>query len=399
MTPTLRRWLHRILSLFVLWGAPSLTSPSSALGLLGLAVAELAALVWLFWAVVWLAPPGGWLFARRRQWTMAFAILAGGWLLLATGLALVPAGPTQAMRRAVAAQSGSMSPSAQDLELGWAPISPPDVVGSRLQRVDPKRPRVLLIGDSIIYGPDLADAQVATGFAEQALPGWQVLNGAVSGWSIEQYFLYLDRVIDASKPRAIVVGLFMGNDLQLTGREFSPWGHSKPLWALRGGRLASVAQHRQCLDTLSQSVLFRPLWRDQHRTARAVATICDAQHLGRGELEVAVGAMFRHMEDAAVRAGAQIYWVLLPSVQEFDPGREADTRYVRQWRTFHRILRAGGHKVWDFFPVLARRPEGVQGLYLEDNSHFTPAGHAVLGQWLGEQLRAALPADATATGR
>ena len=399
MSLTRRRWLHRLLALSVLVLTPTVCPPVALGSLLAVVAVEVAALVWLFWALVWLAPDGTRAHRRRAQWSLAFGTLLTGWLLLTAVLALVPAGPTIEMQRELARRTGTMSASSQDTELGWAPVAPPDVVGSRLQRVDPTKPRVLVMGDSIIYGPKLADNEVATWHAGQKLPGWQVLNAAVSGWSIEQYMLYLRRIIGTVQPKAVVIGLFLGNDLQLTGREFSPWGHSKPLWSLRDGQLQAVGQHRQCLDTLAHSVLFRPLWRDHEATGRAVSAICSGQRLGRGELEAAVSAMFRDMEQTANAAGAQVYWVLLPSLQEFDPRRDGDTRYLRHWRTFHRLLRAGGHKVWDLYPHLVARPGGVDGLYLEDNAHFTPAGHAVVGSWLGDQLQLVLPPEATVTAR
>lgn len=81
-----------------------------------------------------------------------------------------------------------------------------------------------------------------------------MLNLSVSGYSVEQYWLYLRRVLPSTQPKLIMVGVFTGNNLQLTGRELTPWGHGEPLFVVEGAtgsfttppRTASTASRRAC---------------------------------------------------------------------------------------------------------------------------------------------------------
>lgn len=279
------------------------------------------------------------------------------------------------------------SPQMADPELGWSPDAPPDVVGQRLERVDPKRPRVLLMGDSIVYGYGVSDDQHVGRKLEQLLPGHQVLNGAVSGYSIDQYLLLLRRYVPATKPRLIVVGLFTGNDFQMTAREFG-WGNTKPVLRVRDGVLVHTEVAAACIRQLSRSVLMQQLWRSRDLAEQTIQSICKPTRLGRTETEQSIAAMFDAMDRLATENGARILYVLLPVDSELEPYDPDRFLYVSRHPDLWRLLGEHPRERYDFAVDLFAKGADPRGLFQSDHAHLIPEGHVKLAAALAREIDA-----------
>jgi lysophospholipase L1-like esterase len=292
-------------------------------------------------------------------------------------------GPTAQFRREHFIPNSEVQPQQADPEIGWAPTGPPNIVGQRLERLDPSRPQVLMLGDSILYGTNVEAGETAPALMAKAISDHQVVNVSVSGYSVEQYWLYLRRILPAARPKLIMVGVFTGNDLQLTGREFTPWGHSKPLFQVEGGELVRVNAAEDCIDGLSQSLLFRPLWRDRDRALALSHLLCAPRELRLGELERLLQKLFSAIEALGKSAGARVVFVLLPNRWELNLYAPDETFYLSKYRDLKRLLREGGHETLDTYPKLLRLEKAtLDEAFQSDSSHFTPKGHRLLADIL-----------------
>ncbi len=298
---------------------------------------------------------------------------------LGTGVGTRPRGPFPA--------GAPMSPSMADPDLGWAPFCPPDVVGQRLQRVDPSRPRVLLMGDSIVFGYRVSDEEQVGHPLEALLPGHQVLNASVSGYSIDQYLLTLERVVPVVKPKLLILGIFTGNDFQISSREFS-WGNHKPVLRAEGDKLVRADVGGPCIDRLSRSILFRALWRDRELAASTIEAICRPTHLARGEAERAIGAMFDAIDRLAAESGARVLHVLLPVDSEYNTYARDRYLYVSRHLDLWRLLGQRPRERFDFSEDLFRGGDPHAELFFEDHAHLRPPGHELLARALLREIDA-----------
>ncbi len=95
-------------------------------------------------------------------------------------------------------------------------------------------PPLLLVGDSFTHGDELNDAD-AWPTRLQALLGRRVLNGALSGYALDQIVLSAEFRAAGSKPAGIVA-VFVADDLRRSEMK-RVWGAEKPYFQPVGGKL------------------------------------------------------------------------------------------------------------------------------------------------------------------
>lgn len=283
-------------------------------------------------------------------------------------------------------------------EMGHAPILRPgdaergvlleDTVGQRLETVDPSRDQVLFIGDSVVYGWRLDDHQTAAAILDGSLPSLQVINGAVSGYSISQYYLYLKRNLARMKARVVIVGVFAGNDYESTA--MSHWsGHSSPLFVPDGDGLKLWREHTpkfNCVDFLSGSLLFKPLWADLKFAEGLGGTICNARTLAEPEHGEVVRRLFAEIDNLVRSFDARLVYVLLPDRWDFT----TETWYALEKTKYPhlaRLLADGGYEVHWFLDDIEATGEPVESFYLpKDSAHLSAKGHRLLAEALLRRL-------------
>ena len=86
--------------------------------------------------------------------------------------------------------------------------------------------RIAVLGDSFVWGIGVPDEQRLTEQLQMNLPGTEVLNFGVSGYSPVQYFLMLDDVLEFA-PDLVVIVFCLGNDYG-DNVYFMPYGYPKP---------------------------------------------------------------------------------------------------------------------------------------------------------------------------
>ena len=380
--PVKHRWIKLAVALGVAALGVDLFHPRSRFLRFGPPILFVGGLIWAASLLFLANVPEGAALRRRFKSAAATVIMM---LVVILGATMIRLGPTPALQQMNAAVNGGVSAQSEDPELGWAP-SGKGRVGQRLDILDPARDHVLLMGDSIIFGQGLAETEHIGRKLEERLPRFQVLNGSVSGYSVDQYYLYLKRIIDDVKPKAIVVGVFTGNDYQITAREFS-WGTSKPLFTVQDGELQRSNAGASCIDDLSHSLLFRSLWRSRDMAMGTINALCAPRELRRGEVEAVLGKLFDGIDALGARYGVRPLFALLPVRDEYNLFDRERFLYSGKYRDLRRLLVVGKHDFFEPFPAIARaQKESGESLYLEDHAHFTAKGHVLLAKEYAAQL-------------
>lgn len=376
----MRRAPHLLGSLLLAALAVNGMSLNSRLSLLIPLVALCASLAWFTYGLLYLGPERGWLYRRRKELLLALGSAAGALVIAVVGSALTSAGMSPQFRRVHYNPQTRQVAQADDPELSWAPAGPIDVVGERLQKVDPAKPHVVFIGDSIVYGLHLEEKDTTVSLLNEIFPSYQFLNAGVSGYSIEQYWIYLRRILPVTKPKLIFVGLFAGNDVQLTGREYTPWGRSKPLFHVENGELVKANRAERCADAISKSLLFTVVWHSKDIAVKLVKLLCNPAQLARGELEASIAKLFDAIEALGKKSNAHVVWVILPLRWDVAPtnGIPEQTNYVLKYGLLKRLLHEGHHDVLDFAIDLRKSKADLSKVFQEDNGHLTALGQRML---------------------
>ncbi|MEK7591224.1 MAG: SGNH/GDSL hydrolase family protein [Patescibacteria group bacterium] len=86
-------------------------------------------------------------------------------------------------------------------------------LGFRGPELDPKKPLLVFLGDSITFGYGLEDDETIPRKAQKALPAWNVLNTASPGYNLRQQTAVFQEKIRKLDPKALVL-IFHFNDVE-----------------------------------------------------------------------------------------------------------------------------------------------------------------------------------------
>jgi tetratricopeptide (TPR) repeat protein len=128
-------------------------------------------------------------------------------------------------------------------------------LGLRSQPLNPSADHILVLGDSVAYGAGVNDNETFPYYLGQNYPNDQVLNLAVSGYGIGQYYLTLKNLIDKTRPKLIITMVYTGNDFEDT-RKDNLFGRSKPLFKYQNGELVNLTpsiSRFSCQNLISRS--------------------------------------------------------------------------------------------------------------------------------------------------
>lgn len=110
--------------------------------------------------------------------------------------------------------------------------------------LDTTRHRLLLIGDSYTWG--LSAQPLDSCFADRLqtmLPAWQIINTGIPSTDPVQYHAIAGRYIPRLKPVAVIVALYLGNDLMQAPRPLRP--HTPLYFYTNAGALLATDEGRQ----------------------------------------------------------------------------------------------------------------------------------------------------------
>ncbi len=246
---------------------------------------------------------------------------------------------------------------------------------------DPARAdrRLMVLGDSFLWGVGVLRRESIPGRLDTALPEVDVFNLATPGWGIDQMYLAFQQYVPVLDPHIVLLG-FIDNDIARVLEAHRPWeGLSKPVLTMEKGHL---------VRRTSSSPL--EIWRNRiaaksvllSRSLRQLSLTYEARPL--------VRQIFRELLRDAEANGRRLVVVHLPT--NGGPRTSHDD--------FRALFEETDHGLYlDAFEALHQEPGWPDDHYL-DNGHFTKAGNRIVTEFLlreafGEERPAETPEPAS----
>ncbi|MBI1858924.1 MAG: SGNH/GDSL hydrolase family protein, partial [Candidatus Melainabacteria bacterium] len=135
-----------------------------------------------------------------------------------------------------------------DSELGWSPIPNRSLnipswgtissnsYGFRSAEIDQNKKQIIILGDSVVWGFGVSDTETFPYYLDKmaSRSGYHVSNLAVSGYGIDQYYLFLKRHMKKFKNlQVVILGICTSNDLLNASSNFA-YGKRKLLFIKKG---------------------------------------------------------------------------------------------------------------------------------------------------------------------
>jgi len=276
-----------------------------------------------------------------------------------------------------------------------------------LRSASERRRRVLMLGDSFVFGQGVEAEEALPGQLELALAGQgdsvTVLNGGVVGYSTVQEVAWLERIGATVKPDLVVVAFFLGNDLQdnrtssleryvrgvITAAQ-PRWYTPVTDWAYRHVELYDLARK------VPQA------WADRRRNGpNAVVTGYSRKYhppndtVYRAEMSITATTLARLASDAKA-LNAKLLVVLVPEAVQVERARQAKlVRLVPDSIRFDfdhpnhdvaGLLDSLGIRWLDLTPALRGAADRGEALYYPIDGHWTRAGNSLAARTVADGL-------------
>jgi hypothetical protein len=211
------------------------------------------------------------------------------------------------------------------------------------------RPRVVVVGDSMVYGSGVEEPERFTELLEALEPGWRIDNLGMVAYGPDLMLRALEAVGLALDPTVVVFAIF-SHDVYRVMPEASGVGFPLPRFTLVDGRLVTVPYPA------------RPAWMRLRLVQGIRYATWRYSDIAR-PLNEAILDRF-----ATLAAGGRF----VPAVVFVPPAHERwDDRRRRRWLADWAAVREVA-----FFDLSAPlRAAGMERLYIPNDAHWNPAGH------------------------
>lgn len=227
------------------------------------------------------------------------------------------------------------------------------------------RPRILVIGDSFVFGSGVEASERFTEVLEWLEPGWRVDNLGMTGWGIDLMVRALETLGPKARPNLVVLAVYT-DDFRRAAPTYAGLGFAVPRFRLMDGKLNSFPYPRP-----------GPL--ESLRIVQAVARLTPPGDRNEYALNAALLDRYRDLT-----AGLEAHPVVL-----FLPGR-GDTPEDQQRRHF-----LGGWAARNDVPFIDLTAPihgaGVARVYIPGNFHWNPDGHRTAAHVIYRKLKALHP--------
>jgi lysophospholipase L1-like esterase len=260
---------------------------------------------------------------------------------------------------------------------------------------DPKKYRILVLGDSFTEGVQVGEDDVFTALLERSNPHFQVLNAGVGGYGTVQEYLYLESSGLKHNPDLVLLMVF-DNDLSDNCLEAYPGFGPRP-HAVRNGQAVKIVTNPDPREFLKYalpvpfanqlneySYLFYLLNTDVYHRLRATrmrelqsADLARAEQCGR--YEVMFGVLGKFVQLLASN-GVQLALVLIPTREQAQRGEAPTLQPILDFCERHGIaclsllerFRREMHQAQPYFPA---------------DIHWTKAGHRLAADEISRFLQ------------
>jgi len=279
------------------------------------------------------------------------------------------------------------SPSTQfDSELGWAPIKDRTIsvegkivttnsLGYRSKEVNLSKKHIFLIGDSVAWGSGVSDNQTMAYYLNEKFYDKQVLNLAVSGYGIDQYYIHLINELNKIQPEDIIVLIFSGNDGYNTVKNVY-YGKSKPLFKIQDGKLLKTntpISRSSCHNFLSNSFFINRFFSEM-KTA-----ICKEEVLNNKEGTEVIKGLLREIELISQEYNSSLTYVLSPHKEDYT-NKSEDLEYFQDLLSNYSYI-----DIYEEFEKKNLTNEEIQNIYIR-NAHYSPNGNYQVSELIYRKL-------------
>lgn len=223
------------------------------------------------------------------------------------------------------------------------------------------RPRIWMLGDSMVLGDGVDSADRLTEVIEGLEPRWRVDNLGMSGWGIDLMVRAFERVSRRVRPDVVVLA-FYTDDFRRLGPFYTGQGYPFPKFELDGDRLVSVP-----FPTL-------PSWR-RLRVVQAVEQGYWRFRRNRFDLN---GAVLERLHRGVREQRAAFVVAFLPGTGD-TPEDRSRRGWLRDWCAKAQV---------PFVDLTATiHGAGAGGTFIPDNPHWNERGHRLAGEAIHRLLR------------
>jgi len=291
-------------------------------------------------------------------------------------------------------------------------------LGYRQAEFDPRKGsqyRILVVGDSFTFGYGVEESEGYVRVIEQELNAHapakdiEVINTGVPAWWTDAYYLYLKtRGLDLD-PDVVVLGLFMGNDIDARDARHAIWPEvdeeglplattSERVRIDHGHRVRTEWRVRWKIPILRNSHLFQLLYSSGKNIGRLLnpkiqaATLYEPSYSAETQaviekVKMLIEAMARLSSERDVR----FVVAMIPERNQVYPAPAVSSQgldFTKPQRIFSQYFSDKGIAYIDLLPTVREAAAlALDGeLYYSKDSHFTRAGYRVAGREIARYL-------------
>jgi hypothetical protein len=280
-----------------------------------------------------------------------------------------------------------------DSYLGWSPIPNTNTRkirtnswGFRSDEIDQEKDQIIVLGDSVAFGLGLKNEQTVPYYLNEEFKvlNYQVQNLAVSGYGVDQYYLFLKQNIEKFKKlKYVVVIICTANDYENTIND-SQYGKRKPLFTLKGNEpvLSNVPINKFDLRNIfSESKMIQKLSRSPN-IEKFFDEWAGHKTLSSLEGERLIRVLFEKINKLTLEHNAKLVFVLSPLKDDL-------FKKSSQFTFFEDLLRSQQYPYINFLDILKRQESEINSIYIDkDICHYTPLGSKILEESLSKFLKA-----------
>ena len=218
------------------------------------------------------------------------------------------------------------------------------------------RLRVLVVGDSFVFGLGVPAEDRLTEQLEMIEPAWRVDNMGMTGWGLDLMIRAIEHLGRKADPDVVVL-LVYTDDFRRSHPYYAGVGYPFPKFDLIGTHLASHPY-------------VYPKWWERLRLVQAVYQT--RWQLDRDQFELNA-ALLKRYETLAQTLGFAPFVVFVPGTMETD-GDQTRREFLTNWAVTHRI------PFLDLTPAIYRA--GVANTFIKENWHWSPLGHRIAAREL-----------------
>jgi hypothetical protein len=216
-------------------------------------------------------------------------------------------------------------------------------------------PRVVVLGDSFVFGEGVEQSERFTDLVQSRRPDWRVDNLGLPGFGLDTMLRALEAVGLRARPNVIVVCIYT-DDFRRVRPHFAGVGFKIPRFRLKAGQLESVPYPRRRIwDGLHVVELFRGV----------------AWKLSGAEADLNTAILDRILE-LADEIRARPVLVFLPAQHDM-PADQARRQWLRDFAQQRQVA------YLDLTDPIARFG---QSAFIAENPHYNPTGHRIVAEAL-----------------